>query len=440
MNLMSASDRLRQTMELALAEEPDDLASHMAYADLLTEQDDPRGDFIRVQLALEDESRSPAERSQLRSRERELLEAHEREWLGELAPLLLGTPAEQRELFVAELASESPDLDEDSYPGRGLYFRHGWARGWLDSLECSCLTVEMARKLGRAPIARLLRAFVYRSVFFGYIGQGSLFRYEDGPDLPGEASTRFYPVEVLAHYPAIRNVRVFQYGSGVDPEEDMYNDGTKFNRLAPLVERMPRLAELSIFAHVPGWGESDDLERLVTLPTLTNLRVLRCYHGLVYPLERLAANPALTSLTHLLCFPHSFACEWDQATQRHNGTEISRDSARAVVVSPHLASLTHLQLRCCDGGDGLIDDIVASGTLKRLKMLDLRHGHVTDAGARLLAGCPDARNLEVLDLINNRLTQQGIAALEAAGLPLRADRQQGHPFDDEHILDYGDSE
>src|SRR5262249_61297599 len=115
-----------------------------------------------------------------------------------------------------------------------------------------------------------------------------------------------------------------------------------------------------------------------------------------------AAMPSVHGLAHLPCFPHQFAGEWDDAAQRHSSTEISRDGARAVVTSPHLTSLTHLQLRCCDGGDGLIDDIVASGVLKRLKMLDLRHGHVTDAGARVLAGCSDARNLEAVDLINNR--------------------------------------
>src|SRR5262249_2474998 len=81
-----------------------------------------------------------------------------------------------------------------------------------------------------------------------------------------------------------------------------------------------------------------------------------------------------------------------------------------VVTSPHLKSLTHLQVRCCDGGDVMIADIVASGVLRQLEMLDLRHGHVTDHGARLLADAPDARNLKVLDPINNPLTDAGNAA------------------------------
>ena len=120
-------------------------------------------------------------------------------------------------------------------------------------------------------------------------------------------------------------------------------------------------------------------------------------------------------------------------------TAIGRAGVRAVVTSPHLGSLTHLQLRCCDGGDATVEDVVASGVLKRLRVLDLRHGNVTDAGARTLAACPDARGLE-LDLTNNRLTGRGVGALRRAGIAVRADRQQKRPYRRDHILYYGDSE
>ncbi len=429
---MSKPEALRQALEAALAEDPDDLAAHRAYADVLTEQGDPRGEFVQVQLALEDESRPPEERKRLQRRERELLDAHEKEWLGELGPLLLGTPDEQRALFAAEMRYP----DRLNYTTENMHFRHGWARGWLDRFECDNLSVEMARKFGRAPVARLLRALVCR----GDEGAG-VYRYDPGPDVPAVRWEQFRPCEVLAHYPAVRNLRLFQYGREVDPEEDSYHSGTQFDRLAPLVERMPRLEELYLFGHIRRSPDDlADLGRTVSLPTLTNLRVFQYYHGLVYPLEELAENPALGRLTHLLCFPHSFAAEFDQRVNRWAETAISPDGVRAVVTSPHLASLTHLQLRCCDGGDALIAAVVESGVLGRLKMLDLRHGHVTDEGARLLARCPDAVRLDVLDLTNNRLTEAGVDALRAAGVRVRADRQQTEPFDDERILYCGDSE
>src|SRR5262245_7054655 len=56
------ADAMRAALESALIENPDDLASDRAYADYLSEQGDPRGEFIQVQLALEEEGLSPAKR------------------------------------------------------------------------------------------------------------------------------------------------------------------------------------------------------------------------------------------------------------------------------------------------------------------------------------------------------------------------------------------
>jgi uncharacterized protein (TIGR02996 family) len=421
-----------EILEKALVADPDDLAAHSAYADWLTQEGDPRGEFIQIQLALEDQNRSAAERKKLQQRERELLEGYERKWLGELAPLLLGTREEKLALFVAELAPGNNVDYLTQYISENMNFRHGWSRGWLDRFECNCLSVEMARKLGRAPIARLLRVLVWR----GWEGS-DMYRYTDGPDIPVNP---FRQHEVLARHPAIRNLRIFQYGKEVDSEEDRYDEGTQFERLAPLIERMPRLEELYIFAHIspsPSGEDAAELSRIFSLPNLEKLRILQYYHGHVYPLESLGANRALSPLTHLLCFPHSFAQTYDWQTEPVTAGEMSinRTNVRAILISPHLLSLTHLELRCCDGGDGMIEDIVSSGILKRLRFLDLRHGHVTDKGASLLASCPDAKNLEVLDLINNRLTDNGISALNAAGIPVRADRQN-----EGDILYYGDSE
>src|SRR5262249_51579200 len=88
---------LREALEAALVENPDDLAAHAAYADFLQEQGDPRGEFIALQLALEDPGKSPEERQRLLERERELLQAHQREWLGDLAPALLDNEGEGSE-------------------------------------------------------------------------------------------------------------------------------------------------------------------------------------------------------------------------------------------------------------------------------------------------------------------------------------------------------
>src|ERR671931_270878 len=98
---------LREALEAALVEDPGDRATHSAYADLLMEQGDPRGEFGRVQLALEDPALPAA-----------LHKKHQAQWLGELAPFLLG---------------------EDSQ----VTFQ--FARGWLDRLHLGSLTVNLAR-------------------------------------------------------------------------------------------------------------------------------------------------------------------------------------------------------------------------------------------------------------------------------------------------------
>jgi hypothetical protein len=79
-----------------------------------------------------------------------------------------------------------------------------------------------------------------------------------------------------------------------------------------------------------------------------------------------------------------------------------------------------------DFGDRGIEEVIKSGLLKRLKVLDLRHGLVTDAGARTLAACPDLTHLDHLDLGWNRLTASGVVALQLV-MPHAYLRQQQKP-------------
>src|SRR5262249_55898651 len=101
----------------------------------LTEQGDPRGEFIQVQLVLEDDHLSDGERERLRQRERELLDAHGRDWLGPPADLVLGQTAWRQ----------------------GDQNRLEVARGWLPSLHIPTLTDGLSGALGRNPQARLLQ-------------------------------------------------------------------------------------------------------------------------------------------------------------------------------------------------------------------------------------------------------------------------------------------
>lgn len=396
---MNPTERsLRAVLEEALFADPDNLASHAAYADHLTEQGDPRGEFIQAQLALEDFSRSAEQRRELAEREEALFQKHGRVWLGELAPYLL----DQRD--AAEWRRKSGAINK---------FR--FARGWLDTVQFTTVNVELARSLVRSPQTRMLRVLAIEEI----ASEEGAYTVDD--DLM--AGLTHPAANVLCTSPFLGNVRVLQWG-------EMAEDKSRFNchmageRVVELVRKLPLVEELYLMAH------RVNMELLFRMD-LAHLRVLQLYHQRMYPLEILAGNASLGRLTHLLLHPH--ALEPDDAR-----AYVGLAGVQALVNSPHLRNLSHLRLRLCDMGDEGCEELIRSGILKRLKSLDLMHGRVTDRGARLLAECPDAKNLELLDLTDNRLTVAGIGALQSLGTQvLSGDQYTG---DGEEYLYNGDIE
>lgn len=180
-----------------------------------------------------------------------------------------------------------------------------------------------------------------------------------------------------------------------------------------MLEKCPRLEELYLnttFANIAS---------LFSSAALGNLRVLQYYYGAnyfgerqgsIYPLKSLAKNPSLSKLTHL---------------RFHPGRDATLDLGEvdALLRSKKLPSLTHLQLHMTTYADEGCKRIIASGILRRLKSLDIGYGNMTDVGARMLAGCPDLKNLEVLDVTRNALTGEGIQALQDVGIKVITDNQ-----------------
>jgi len=73
---------------LDLLQNPHDDEARLRYAHWLDERDLPRGEFIRLQCQLEKLPLANPLRLELETREHELLADHEREWLGDLEPLI----------------------------------------------------------------------------------------------------------------------------------------------------------------------------------------------------------------------------------------------------------------------------------------------------------------------------------------------------------------
>src|SRR5262249_55870239 len=130
----AAPSSTENVLEKALVADPDDLATHSAYADWLTQQGDPRGELIQVQLLLEDPARPAKERKELQKREAALLKEHARTWLGDLGRFLVG-----------------------KWSGADKPYHYEFVRGWLDVIRVLPAPDAILAALGRAPQARLLR-------------------------------------------------------------------------------------------------------------------------------------------------------------------------------------------------------------------------------------------------------------------------------------------
>jgi uncharacterized protein (TIGR02996 family) len=397
-----------EAFERAIRANPNEVTVLCAYADFLAERGDPRGEFMQAQIALENESQGKTQREALKKKEAALLKKHERGWLGPLSAFTLD--AEPEPFWRGGAQAKSAPVG------------HRFVRGWLSRLKFHRLTVNQARALAQCQDARLLRELVVEEVEsespVGTQEQYISSYYEPGPDVPGNIGSYDAPgLHALCRCPHLASVRLFQLGETViqpgGREEEYYNCHTSGELAYHLVKQMPNLEELYLLAH------RVDASKIFPLP-LPNLRTFQLYHSNSYPLDKLAANKSLTSLTTLLCHPH--AREYDD---EGSGAYIRLPHLRAICRSPHLTNLTHLRLRLTDFGDAGAKELVESGILKRLKVLDLQGGCITDEGAKLLAGCPDLKHLEFLNLSRNALTKTGEQTIRATQVKADLSAQHG---------------
>jgi uncharacterized protein (TIGR02996 family) len=406
---------LQRSLEEALVENPDDLAAHSAYADYLSEQGDPGGELIQVQLALEGPGRPAEERKQLQKREAELLKRYGRQWLGDLGPILVG-----------------------KWSGPDKPYHYQFHRGWLDLVRMLPFPDGIVAAVAKAPQLRLLRRLEvvydmrYHPFDFDEFVQGPAEALGSADD---ERET-FEPVEVLpplVESPYLTNLRALKVGFSDSGERIGHSTmvdpfgGCTADQVLELLKKCPRLEELYLNTHLPG------VERLFASPLLGAVWVLQYYYGMpsgdrrwenpgtAYPLTALANNPALKRLTTL---------------RLHAGRDglVDLEEMTAVLRSRRLPSLTHLQVHMTTFGDEGCRRIIESGALRRLKALDVGYGNMTDEGARLLAACPDLKHLDVLDVTRNALTAQGVAALRATGVQVVADNQHD-PGEEDYLYE-----
>jgi uncharacterized protein (TIGR02996 family) len=321
---LPALDATGQALESALAADPDDRAAHMAYADWLSEQADPRlaarGEFIRVQLELEDPALDRSRRGELRLRELALLRAGEEHSLdGELKRLLLEADP------TAEWAS---------------------VRGWVTRLHVRDLPARLGPALAAADCLRLLR------------------------ELHVDARAGGEGLAVLAACPHLANVGVLAARLGPDAPG-----------LPALVARLPRLETLRLLC------ERFDARPALASP-LPRLRVLQVSGSRYCPLATLAVNPSLARLEELTArgcagdvgalarSPHLPALR----RLAVSGSAVGDAGVRALVEAGLLGRLESLDLSACDVGDDGARLLAGCPDAARLRELSLNGNRLSQVG------------------------------------------------------------
>jgi uncharacterized protein (TIGR02996 family) len=400
---------IKQTLETALLADPDDIATHSAYADHLMSEGDPRGEFIQAQLVLEDPTQAPAARNAARQREKKLLDKHVHQWLGEdMGRFLIG-----------------------DWSGWDKPYHYQFARGWLDHMRVLPAPDALIAAIARSPEARLLRRLeiVYDMRYHPF----EFDEFLEGPKdalSKGEKCNEMYeganimpPLLASKH---LSSLRVFKLGYSDDEpirHSTMVMPFEKCNaeHIIQLLEKCPRLEELYLNTDLPG------IESLFAHSALSNIRILQYYfgsgytgnHASSYPLTALAKNSKLQKLTALRLHPGRDAT-------------VDLNELNVLLRSANLPSLTQLQVHMTVEGDSLVEILIDSKILGRLKSLDLAYGNLTDDNVAHLAKCPDLKHVKVLDVSKNALSSSGINALKATGIQVVADDQ--HEVDGQDYL------
>lgn len=186
----------------------------------------------------------------------------------------------------------------------------------------------------------------------------------------------------------------------------------------PDLSRFPALEALSV------WGFAIGLAPL-RLPKLRSLSIETC--GLSTAALEAVLSSELPSLTELTLW---FGSE-------DYGSECGVADLAPLLDGSALPSVRELGLCNAEFTDALVTTLVASPILARLRGLDLSLGTLTNAGADVLIAAADRwKHLEYLDVNDNFLTEDRLAALRAVGPEIRSDEQKDVEGDGEDMYLY----
>lgn len=362
---------------------PDDDAQRLIFADWLDEEGDPRGRFIRVQLALAELAEDDPARKDLAPVERELLEAHREEWESPFRGLATGCVF--RRGFVDEIKVTARQF---LWHAHEIFaagpVRHVYLLDVSDSLPAvlqspylgrlSALTIH-GQHTGE-PLARA----VAHSEYLTGLRRLALTRNRFGDDA----------AEQLARAPYLANLEELDLSENEIGETGGRSlaASTNFARLRRLELRSNRLGPAGAEA-LAGSDRLPALQRLglsdndVGLPRLQTLG--RANDLLRVPVLDLSTNELTAAgLQAILARPPGgdlAAVRLGELDLSGNG-QLGDDGARLVASCPHLAPLRVLRLADCGISDDGARALANPPYLNHVETLDLDHNAIGDPGFR----------------------------------------------------------
>lgn len=331
--------------------EPENDAPRLIFADWLDERNDPRGEFIRVQVAIAQLSTNDPQRDLLLDREAQLLARFHVAWTEPLKKIA------------------------------------GWAefrRGFVETVNIDARTF-----LRRA--SDLFRLAPVRQIRFLDVGS-SLDRVMSSPQLDHLTSITIYAQHIeerltraLVESPHLAGLRSLNIG-----KNRVGDRGVETIAWSP---RFRQLEILDVSDNSVGDAGARAIAGSSNLANLESLELRRndlTRAGFGY----ICSSPTLSKLGHL------------GLSQNHVRTPRDWTPPEGGVVQ-----LESLDLR--EGGltadaVGMLASLTGVGRLSRL---DLGHNEIGNAGAQSLADWPGATNLGFLRLANNRIGDEGAQAI-----------------------------
>jgi uncharacterized protein (TIGR02996 family) len=389
---------------------PDDDAPRLIYADWLEEHNNPRGEFIRIQCVLACLDAEDPRRWPLEQRERELLQAHESEWLPRWN---LSGEWRFRRGFLEEITLTPEEFLVSAHQ---LFDQ--------TPLRHICLRSLVAWEGPDSPVTHVARSpLLSRLAGLGLIlplSRYDLQAFAESPHLEQLIQLR------LSGY--LDGNALLTWGQPPRRPHLRHLDLSDCMGISSLVLRSlvqtPHLAGLTHLNLAQTALTLDDVRSLVQSSGLTNLTELnlngnRLTHEVV---SVLAQSPLLSQLealhldANLLGDPGAVRIrEWpalprlSRLTLRDN--HLFASGVAALAQSPALAELISLDLFrniSCDAG---AEALASSRYGKHLRALNLRFNGVGDKGVRALARSTELSELTWLDLTANRITNKGANAL-----------------------------